>query len=98
MVAEGLMTYFFSCTIQGEAYSDPVKRRREQRVKEMKRNVAGTFVPSSVPKKPTGMGSYYGTLGGKVEAFSAANRPRSKYIPPRKNFLVNPAKQGTGYG
>ena len=84
--------------MQGEAYSDPVKRRREQRQKESKHNLAGNFVPSSIPKKPSGLGSYYGTLGGHVESFSAANRPRSKYIPPKKNFLINPAKKGTGYG
>ncbi len=95
-----LFIYFliYLLFLKGEAYSDPVKRRREQRVKENKRNLAGVFAPSSMPKKPSGVGSYYGTLGGKVEAFSAANKPKPKYITPKKNFLVNPPKQGTGYG
>lgn len=46
----------------------------------------------------SGLGNHYGTLGGPVEAVSAALRPKEKYKAPGKNFTTNPGKMGTGYG
>lgn len=46
----------------------------------------------------SGLGNHYGTLGGPVEAVSAALRPKEKYKAPGKNFTTNPGKIGTGYG
>lgn len=84
--------------LQGEAYNDVIKIRRQHRVKEMKKNLSGPYVPPSGAKEPSGVGSHYGTLGGTVKAFSAATKPHGKYATPGKNVLVNPGKQGTGYG
>lgn len=83
---------------QGEAYTDMIKLRRQQRAKESKKNIGGAYVPSSYPKKPSGLGNHYGTLGGPTTSFSAAQRKMPKYVAPGKNVLTNPAKQGTGYG
>ena len=41
-----------SLLIQSEAYSDPVKRRRQERLTEAKSNLSKAFVPSSGSKKP----------------------------------------------
>ena len=38
--------------VKGEAYSDPVKRRRQDRLTEAKKNLSKAFVPSSGSKKP----------------------------------------------
>jgi len=46
----------------------------------------------------SGLGSYYGTFSGVVEAFSPLTHPLKGYKPPRKNFYTNPGKKGTGYG
>ena len=75
-----------------------VKLRRQQRLKENRRNLAGVFMPPNVPKKASGLGGYYGTLGGHIDSFSVATRSREKYRVPGKNFLINPSKKGTGYG
>ncbi|XP_012863500.1 UPF0602 protein C4orf47 homolog [Echinops telfairi] len=45
-----------------------------------------------------GFGSYYGTIGGPVQFFSAQLKPREQYLAPRKNLYTNPGKKGTGYG
>ena len=37
---------------QGEAYSDPVKTRRQERLKQAKKNLSNSFVPTSGSKKP----------------------------------------------
>ena len=38
--------------IQGEAYSDPVKLRRQRRLVEAKKNIGGSWAPSSGSKQP----------------------------------------------
>ncbi|XP_064392089.1 cilia-and flagella-associated protein 96-like [Halichondria panicea] len=82
----------------GEAYSDPVKKRRKDRIEETKKNIGKAFIPSSGTKKSCGVGNHHGTLGGPVQAFSAAKKPKPKHQSPGKNFLTNPGKMGTGYG
>lgn len=64
----------------------------------MKKNLAGPYVPPSVPKESSGQGSYYGTLGGSVKSFSAVTRARAKYKEPGRNLTTNPGKKGTGFG
>ncbi|XP_075045567.1 cilia-and flagella-associated protein 96 isoform X2 [Mixophyes fleayi] len=46
----------------------------------------------------SGQGSFYGTLSGPIQAFSAELKPRKSYTAPGKNLYTNPPKQGTGYG
>ena len=47
------------------------KLRRQQRITSQKKNLGGAFVPASGEKKPSGVGSFYGTMTGpgKLEAF-----------------------------
>ncbi len=75
-----------------------VKLRRQNRVKASKKNLGGAYVPPSVAKKGSGVGSYYGTLGGSIKALSAATKPAPKYRAPGRNFYSSPPKKGTGYG
>lgn len=84
--------------MEGEAYSDMIKVRRQRRIKEGKKNLAGPYVPPSFAKEPAGLGNHYGTLGGPIKSFSAAIKQQSKHALPEKNCLVNPGKLGTGYG
>ncbi|XP_006630035.2 cilia-and flagella-associated protein 96 [Lepisosteus oculatus] len=81
-----------------EAYSDPVKLRRQFRLQQSKKNVGKAFLPSNGEKKPSGLGSCYGTLSGPVAAMSALQVPKKPYKSPGKNILTNPLKMGTGYG
>ena len=37
--------------LEGEAYTDPIKIRRQQRLKEAQRNIGKAFLPSSGDKK-----------------------------------------------
>uniref|UniRef100_A0A9J7ZE58 Cilia-and flagella-associated protein 96 n=1 Tax=Cyprinus carpio carpio TaxID=630221 RepID=A0A9J7ZE58_CYPCA len=45
-----------------------------------------------------GVGSYYGTFGGPIQAMSALQNPRKPNKSPGKNFYTNPPKKGSGYG
>ncbi len=42
----------FVRTLEGEAYSDAVKRRRQERIKESKKNISKAFMPSHAGKLP----------------------------------------------
>lgn len=46
----------------------------------------------------SGVGSYYGTLGGPVKAMSSLELPKKAYKSPGKNIYTSPAKKGSGYG
>eukprot|EP00076_Gallus_gallus_P008172 XP_004936032.1 UPF0602 protein C4orf47 homolog isoform X1 [Gallus gallus] len=108
MLSEGSKTlsalqagYFdpqFKRIFNGEAYSNPVQLRRRYRLAESKKNLGKAFLPSNGDKLPSGLGSYYGTIGGPFEYFSAQLKARERYIPPGKNFYTSPGKKGTGYG
>ena len=41
----------FDRVMEGEAYSDPVKQRRQNKLTEAQKNLSKAFVPSSVSKK-----------------------------------------------
>ncbi|PIK35996.1 putative UPF0602 protein C4orf47-like [Apostichopus japonicus] len=88
----------FARVMEGEAYTDPVKRRRQERLKGSKKNIGTAFLPSSGDKKPSGLGNHYGTIGGPVGAFSPASRSGKGYKSPGRNVITNPSKKGTGYG
>ncbi|XP_031195564.1 UPF0602 protein C4orf47 homolog [Mastomys coucha] len=83
---------------EGEGYVNLNQVRRQYMMAESKKNLGKAFIPSSGEKKPSGLGSYYGTIGGPVPFFSAQVKPRDKYQPPGKNLYTNPGKKGTGYG
>lgn len=95
---DGYFSKKFDRVMEGEAYSDMIKIRRQWRLKELKKNLAGPYVPPAACKEPSGLGNHYGTLGGPVPSFSAALKTKPKYTVPGKNVLVNPGKIGTGYG
>jgi len=88
----------FNRIMQQEAYSDPVKRRRQERLEKGKANIGKAFIPSQPAKESVGLGSHYGTFGGPPSAFSPLGKQKRPYVSPGKNFLTNPSKKGTGYG
>ena len=45
-----------------------------------------------------GLGTFFGTLGGNVPAFSPVSKGKGSSKNPLKNVLTNPGKRGTGYG
>ncbi|XP_053440357.1 UPF0602 protein C4orf47 homolog [Nycticebus coucang] len=83
---------------EGEGYINVNQLKRQHMMGEAKKNLGKAFLPSSGDKKPCGLGSYYGTIGGPIPFFSAQSKPRDKYQPPGKNLYTNPGKKGTGYG
>ncbi|XP_066303456.1 cilia-and flagella-associated protein 96-like isoform X2 [Branchiostoma lanceolatum] len=95
---DGYFDKAFNRVMEAEAYSDPIKLRRQNRLKEAKKNLGKPFLPSNGDKKPSGLGNAYGTFAGPVGAFSPVARPRKAYVTPGKNVLTNPPKNGTGYG
>ncbi|KAK3579519.1 hypothetical protein CHS0354_028348 [Potamilus streckersoni] len=88
----------FTRVLEGESYTDPIKLRRQHRLREAQKNLGKAFLPSSVGKKMSGLGNHYGTLSGPIGAFSPTTKPGKEYKSPGKNFTTNPSKKGTGYG
>ncbi|XP_004579063.2 UPF0602 protein C4orf47 homolog [Ochotona princeps] len=88
----------FGRIFEGEGYVNLNQVRRQHLMEEAKKNISKAFLPSSGDKKPCGLGSYYGTIGGPIPFFSAQSKPREKYEVPGKNLYTNPGKKGTGYG
>jgi len=84
--------------MEKEAYADPVKLRRQERLSKAKKNIGKAFLPSNYPKKATGLGNHYGTFGGPINHFSAQNKPKPENKKQGRNFTTNPSKKGTGYG
>ena len=48
----GYFTDKFGRVFEGEAHSDPIKIRRQHRLKEGQKNLGKPFLPSSGDKKP----------------------------------------------
>jgi len=88
----------FTRIMQGEGYSDAVKRRRQERLDKGKMNIGTAFMPSHAGKSPSGHGSHYGTFSGPITTFSPVAKSKKEYISPGKNFMTTPSKKGTGYG
>ncbi|KAM6220538.1 cilia-and flagella-associated protein 96 [Rhynchocyon petersi] len=95
---QGYFEPHFARIFEGEGYVNLNQVRRRRMMEESKKNIGKAFLPSSGEKKPSGFGSYYGTIGGPVPFFSAQLKPREKYQPPGKNLYTSPGKKGTGYG
>ena len=58
----------FDRIMEGEAHSDAIKRKRQDRLKEKKKQITEKpFMPSNPSAKYSGTGS--GTFSGKIEAF-----------------------------
>ncbi|NXX18163.1 CD047 protein, partial [Podargus strigoides] len=83
---------------EGEAYSNPVQRRRRYRLAESKKNLGKALIPTNGYKWPCGFGTYYGTIGGSYAHFSPQLKAKERYVPPKKNFYTSPGKKGSGYG
>jgi len=94
----GYFSEKFTRIMEAEAYSDPVKMRRQYKLKESKKNLGKAFLPSSGTKMQSGLGNHYGTLGGPVGAFSPVKKAGKPYKSDGRNFTTNPGKIGTGYG
>ena len=47
----GFFSEKFTRVMEGEAYSDPIKNRRQYRLKESQKNIAKPFLPSSGEKQ-----------------------------------------------
>lgn len=88
----------FKRIMEKEAYSDPVKTRRQQRMKEATKNIGKAFVPNAGEKSMSGLGNHYGTFSGPIGAFSPVSRGRKPYTAPGRNVTTNPPKKGTGFG
>ncbi|ELU15220.1 hypothetical protein CAPTEDRAFT_167507 [Capitella teleta] len=85
--------------LEGEAYTDPIKMRRQDRLKQKTKNVGGkAFLPSSATKEMCGLGNHFGTLSGPISALSPQERAKKEYKSPGKNFYTTPGHRGTGYG
>lgn len=48
---DGYFNDKYNRVFEGEAYSDPIKQRRQHRLKEAQKNLGKPFLPSNVPKK-----------------------------------------------
>jgi len=85
--------------LEGEAYTDPIKMRRGERIKNMKKNIVSkAFLPSNFTKKKSGNGSNYGTFSGAHQSFAPNLKATKPYVTPGRNFTTTPGKKGTGYG
>ncbi|XP_025090518.1 UPF0602 protein C4orf47 homolog isoform X2 [Pomacea canaliculata] len=88
----------FNRVFEGESYSDPIRLKRIFRMKESKKNLGKPFMPTNAEKTMNGLGTFYGTIGGGVTAFSPLSTRSKQATIPGKNMYTNPGKKGTGYG
>nr|CAB3227129.1 UPF0602 protein C4orf47 homolog [Phallusia mammillata] len=88
----------FKRIMEKEAYTDPIKLRRQERLRQSNKNIGKAFLPNNGEKLPCGLGNHYGTFSGAIGAFSPVSRQRKPYTAPGRNFTTNPGKKGTGYG
>ncbi|XP_005090248.1 UPF0602 protein C4orf47 homolog isoform X2 [Aplysia californica] len=95
---DGYFSEKFNRVMDGEAYSDPVKLRRRYRMAEAKKNLSKAFLPTNGQKAMNGLGTFFGTIGGNVKAFSPVSKGGGSGKNPLKNVMTNPGKRGTGYG
>ncbi|XP_010896639.2 UPF0602 protein C4orf47 homolog [Esox lucius] len=93
----GYFDTHFKRIFEREAFTDPVRLARQYRIQQSKKNIGSAFLPSNGEKKPSGVGSYYGTLSGPMQAMSPMKVQRKPYKPPGKNILTSPPKRGSGY-
>ncbi|OAF66590.1 hypothetical protein A3Q56_05696 [Intoshia linei] len=94
----GYFSKKFDRILEGEAYTDKIKLKRQFRIKEKRKQVGKTFIPNNFEKLRSGVGCYYGTFGGPFKNFSNAMTIKRKNGPELKNIITQPPKKGTGYG
>ncbi|KAM4621372.1 cilia-and flagella-associated protein 96 [Polymixia lowei] len=96
-----LQSGFFDSTFrrvfEREAFSDPLRLARQHRIQQAKKNLGKAFLPCNGTKKPSGSGSYYGTLSGPVQAMSALAVTLKPHTSAGRNILTSPPKKGSGY-
>ncbi|KAJ3110944.1 hypothetical protein HK100_002864 [Physocladia obscura] len=90
---------------ENEPYTDLVVLRRRYRLQRKEKNITPLpFKPSSVPPKPSGSGSQWGTID---QQYPLPTKGKNLELPPplpkekpesKPNFLTKPPKRGTGYG
>lgn len=89
----------FTSLWPGEKYQTLDETERKDELEKRKNNVGtGNFVPANPPKKGVGLGSYYGTIGGKYSHLADTEvrklRPEDvKHELP--NILTTAPKRGT---
>lgn len=98
----------FGRAFQGESYSDIVVMRRRDRLANKKLNIVPEpFKPSSVPQKPSGSGSLFGTIEHSWPLYPQPEHDEVPSISPlndvpkhetRRNFVTKPGKKGSAYG
>ncbi|KAJ1545348.1 hypothetical protein HK096_006504, partial [Nowakowskiella sp. JEL0078] len=96
----------YSRVFENEPYTDLVVLRRRSRLTEKEKNITKSpFKPSSVPPKPSGSGSLYGTIEQQwplqkkeIETLEREPIPLKSTAKSKPNFYTKPPKKGTGYG
>ena len=81
--------------------------RRRHRLKEKEKNISAIpFKPSSVPSKPSGKGSHWGTIEQQWPTFKKSYSlkqvdkeiVKKQTVENPKNVVTRPPKKGSGYG
>lgn len=89
----------FKPLYEGEKYVDPSRQRLLENAEKKTRNVAEVpFRGPSPMKQSVGLGSYYGTLGGKVPyetPLIETKKKKGDIIPEPRGMYTNPSKRGT---
>ncbi|KAJ1541262.1 hypothetical protein HK405_010737, partial [Cladochytrium tenue] len=94
----------FGRLFENEAYTDLVVLRRRYRMQQATKNITNSpFKPSSVPPKPSGKGSTWGTIEQqwplqRKELPPPGPQPARPTPESRRNFLTHPPKKGSGFG
>lgn len=85
----------------GEKYQQSYEEKRAARQDAAKQRASeAPFKPSNPQKKSSGVGNYYGCIGGKVpnmKEHEAAQKKKGDYEVGPRNIVTNPSKLGT-YG
>ncbi|XP_037531034.1 UPF0602 protein C4orf47 homolog [Nematolebias whitei] len=93
----GFFDKSFKRIFEHEALNEPLRRARQNRIQQAKKNLSKAFLPCNGPKKPCGSGSYYGTLSGPIQALSVLSVPQKTHRSSGRNILTSPPKKGSGY-
>ncbi|XP_069575020.1 cilia-and flagella-associated protein 96 [Brachyistius frenatus] len=93
----GFFNKSFERVFEREALSDPLKLARQNRIQQDKRNLGKAFLPCNGIKKPSGSGSYFGTLSGPIEAMSPLSIAQKTHRSHGHNIVTSPPKKGSGY-
>ncbi|CAJ0956325.1 unnamed protein product [Ranitomeya imitator] len=92
-MANTLGGYFdtqFKRTFEGEAYSDPLRQRRQYRMQQAKKNLGKTFLPSNGEKKPST--TFCRRSVDNSFAFPMTHNPETKWLDERCRSLSGSQK------